>query len=140
MPSLTASISNYLIFIAMKTAVYILAACLMAWVAMPQQANAQTLRNSSNAVLCKISSDGTVTSPSNATLGKFASDGTIRNASNATLGKVSSDGTVRNASNATLGKISSDGTVRNASNATIGTAKGVDPEWAAAYFFFKFFK
>ena len=90
----------------MKTAVYILAACLMAWIAMPQQADAQTLRNSSNAVLCKISSDGTVTSPSNAT----------------------------------LGKISSDGTVRNASNATIGTAKGVDPEWAAAYFFFKFFK
>lgn len=95
----------------------------MAWVAMPQQANAQTLRNSSNAVLCKISSDGTVMSPSNATLGKFASDGTIRSASNATLGKISSDGTVR-----------------NASNATIGTAKGVDPEWAAAYFFFKFFK
>ena len=89
MPSPTASISNYLIFIAMKTAVYILAACLMAWIAMPQQADAQTLRNSSNAVLCKISSDGTV---------------------------------------------------RNASNATIGTAKGVDPEWAAAYFFFKFFK
>ena len=140
MPSPTVSISNYLIFIAMKTAVYILAACLMAWIAMPQQADAQTLRNSSNAVLCKISSDGTVKSPSNATLGKFASDGTIRNASNAVLGKVSSDGTVRNASNATLGKISSDGTVRNASNATIGTAKGVDPEWAAAYFFFKFFK
>ena len=69
------------IFIAMKTALYVLAACLMAWVAMPQQADAQTLRNSSNAVLGRIDSDG-----------------------------------------------------------TIGMAKGVDPEWAAAYFFFKFFK
>ena len=73
----------------MKTALYVLAVCLMAWIAMPQQADAQTLRNSSNAP---------------------------------------------------LGRIDSDGTVRSPSNATIGTAKGVDPEWAAAYFFFKFFK
>ena len=42
----------------MKRAVYILAACLMAWIAMPQHTDAQTLRNASNAAIGKIDADG----------------------------------------------------------------------------------
>ena len=71
----------------MKRAIYILAACLMAWIAMPQHTDAQTLRNASNATIGKIDSDGTVRNASNAILGKISSDGTVRNASNATIGK-----------------------------------------------------
>ena len=71
----------------MKRAVYILAACLMAWIAMPQHTDAQTLRNASNAAIGKIDADGTVRNSSNATIGKISSDGTVRNASNATIGK-----------------------------------------------------
>ena len=37
----------------MKRAIYILAACLMAWIAMPQHTDAQTLRNASNATIGK---------------------------------------------------------------------------------------
>ena len=50
-------------------------------------------------------------------------------------------GRLYNASNATVASFSSDGTIRNASNASIGrTDSGVKKEWAAAYFFFNYFK
>ena len=65
---------------------------------------------------------------------------TLRNSSNSSIGSISSDGTVRNSSNSTIGKIESDGTVRNSSNSSIGKAEGVKRSWAAAYFFFDYFK
>ena len=64
----------------------------------------------------------------------------LRNSNNATIGKIDSDGTVRNSNNASIGKIDSDGTVRNSNNASIGKAKDVKREYAAAYFFFDYFK
>jgi hypothetical protein len=99
-----------------------------------------TVRNSSNSTIGKIESDGTIRNSSNSTIGKIESNGTFRNSSNSTIGKIESDGTVRNSSNSTIGKIESDGTVRNSSNSTIGKAEGVKRSWAAAYFFFDYFK
>jgi len=53
---------------------------------------------------------------------------------------MANDGTLRGASNSAIGKIERDGNVRNAQNAGIGSAGGVKMEWAAAFFFFDFFK
>ena len=120
-------------------------------------AQAQTIRNSNNASIATIESDGTVRNSSNSTigciesdgdirdrsnrsLGKLESDGTVRDRSNRSLGKIESDGTVRDQSNRTLGKVESDGTVRDSSNRTLGTAKGVPMRYAALYFFFDFFR
>ena len=73
-------------------------------------------------------------------MGKIDSDGTVRNASNQTPRKIASDGTVRNASNASLGRVDN-GSVRNASNVSIGrTDSNVKKEWAAVFYFFKFFQ
>lgn len=98
---------------------YILAACLMAWIAMPQQTSAQTLRGNSNQQI-----------------GSISSDGVIRNKSNSQVGKIESNGTIRDRNNAQIGKIESDGTVRNKNNSSIGRASGVKKEWAAVAFFF----
>ena len=43
----------------MKKKMYILAACLMAWIAMPQPIDAQVLRGNNNQQIGSISSDGT---------------------------------------------------------------------------------
>lgn len=103
----------------MKKMMYILAACLMAWIAMPQQTSAQTLRGNSNQQI-----------------GSISSDGVIRNKSNSQVGKIESNGTIRDRNNAQIGKIESDGTVRNKNNSSIGRASGVKKEWAAVAFFF----
>lgn len=64
----------------------------------------------------------------------------LRNGSNQKVGSIESNGTVRNASSQKVGTIESNGTIRNASNQTIGNASGVKKEWAAAFYFFDFFK
>ena len=72
------------------------------------------------------------------TLSMSAQD--LRNANNSCIGKIDSDGTVRNSSNSAIGKFDKDGTVRNANNSAIGYAKGVPVKYAAAFYFFNFFK
>lgn len=47
---------------------------------------AQTVRNSSNAYMGKVESDGTIRNSSNAYVGKIQSDGTIRDAQNRVVG------------------------------------------------------
>lgn len=120
-------------------------------------AQAQTIRNSNNASIATIESDGTVRNSSNSTIGciesdgdirdrsnayigKIESDGTVRDRNNAYIGRIESDGTVRNRNGSYLGKVESDGTVRDSSNRTLGTARGVPQRYAALYFFFDFFK
>ena len=103
-------------------------------------AQAQTIRNSNNASIATIESDGTVRNSSNATIGCIESDGTVRDGSNRSIGKIESDGTVRDRNNSYLGKVESDGTVRDRNNRTLGTARGVPQRHAALYFFFDFFK
>ncbi len=103
-------------------------------------AQAQTIRNSSNASIATIESNGTVRDGSNRSIGKIESDGTVRDRSNRSIGKIESDGTVRDSSNRSIGKVESDGTVRDSSNRTLGTAKGVPMRYAALYFFFDFFR
>lgn len=99
-----------------------------------------TVRNSSNSTIGCIESDGDIRDRSNAYIGKIESDGTVRDRNNAYIGRIESDGTVRNRNNSYLGKVESDGTVRDRSNRTLGTAKGVPMRYAALYFFFDFFK
>ena len=115
--------------------------------------HAQEIRNTSNAVVAKIESDGTVRDKSNFMvarindkgevrdasnryLGKIEADGTVRDKSNFSIGKIESNGTVRARNNFALGKVDSDGAVRDTSNRIIGYAKGVPMRYAALFFFF----
>ena len=99
-----------------------------------------TVRNASYTRIGQIDNDGTVRNASYTRIGQIDNDGTVRNASYTRIGQVDNDGTVRNASYTRIGQIDNDGTVRNASYTKIGTAKGVRKRWAAAFFFFNFFK
>jgi len=64
---------------------------------------------------------------------------TCRDKNNMTIGKIESDGTVRNASNMKIGTVERNGTVRDKSNMKIGSADGVNPTYAAVFFFFILF-
>ena len=61
---------------------------------------------------------------------------TLRDGNNSTVGKIERDGTIRDRNNSKIGKIDSDGTVRDRNNSTIGKADGVEPRYAALFFFF----
>ena len=77
----------------------------------------------------------TIRDSRNAMIGKVESNGTIRDSRNAMVGKVESNGTVRDSRNAMVGRIESNGTIRDSRNAMIGTAPGVAPRVAAVLFF-----
>ena len=64
---------------------------------------------------------------------------TIRDKSNMKIGSVDSDGTVRDASNMKIGSVERNGTVRDKSNMKVGSADGVNPTYAAVFFFFILF-
>ena len=55
------------------------------------------------------------------------------------IGSVDSDGTVRDASNMKIGSVERNGTVRDKSNMKVGSADGVNPTYAAVFFFFILF-
>ena len=115
---------------------------------------AQTCRDKNNMTIGKIESDGTVRNVSNMKIGCFdrgvirdasnmkvgSIDGsTIRDKSNMKIGSVDSDGTVRDASNMKIGSVERNGTVRDKSNMKVGSADGVNPTYAAVFYFFNLF-
>ena len=103
----------------------------------------------------KIESDGTVRNSSNMKIGSFDRNNVIRDASNMKvgsidgstirdknnmkIGSIESNGTVRDASNMKIGSVESNGTVRDGSNMKIGRADGVNPIYAAVFYFFNLF-
>lgn len=99
-----------------------------------------SLRNESNREIVRMYEDGAVRNASNQKIGTIESNGAVKNASNQKIGAVESDGTVKNEKNQKTGVIESNGTVKNGRNQKIGMATVVKKEWAAAYFFFDFFK
>ena len=115
---------------------------------------AQICRDKNNMTIGRIESDGTVRNASNMKIGCF-DRGVIRNASNMKIGRIEgstirdksnmkigyieSDGTVRDASNLKIGIVERNGTIRNKSNMKIGSADGVNPTYAAVFYFFNLF-
>lgn len=75
----------------MKRLLLMLVALLMSCMA----SNSQDLRSSSNMLIGKIESDGTVRNQTNVMIGKIGSDGTISSRNNITVGKIEKDGSIR---------------------------------------------
>jgi hypothetical protein len=137
----------------MKKIIYILAACLMAWIVMPQTTSAQELRKNGSLV-GKVTSDGKVWNKSGSQIGKFTSDGKVWNKSGSQIGTIDSNGSLRirnvsgkvdsngkvwNGSGQQIGTIDSNGKVWSKSGSQIGTASGVKKTYAAAFLFFNAF-
>ncbi|MBR5998303.1 MAG: hypothetical protein IK027_04275 [Deltaproteobacteria bacterium] len=64
----------------------------------------------------------------------------IRDSRGNSVGRIESNGTVRDGRGNSIGRIESSGTVRDGRGSSIGSAQGVNPHWAAAFFFFDFFR
>jgi hypothetical protein len=139
----------------MKHFLYILAACLMAWVFVPQTTSAQELRKGGSLV-GKVNSDGKVYNGTGQQIGTFNSNGSVFNKGGSQIGTINSDGSLRiknvsgkvdnsgmvTKNGSTVGRIDSDGKVWTAGNgggSQIGTAQGVKKTYAAAFFFFDAF-
>lgn len=80
--------------------------------------SAQTIRTTSNHLVAKIDSDGSVRDPNNHL-----------------VCKINSDGSVRDPNNHLLGKIADNGDVRDPNNHLLGRAVGIPKTWAALFFF-----
>ena len=98
-------------------------------------AQAQDIRNSSGSYMGKIESSGRVYNSSGSYSGRFDGD-RVYNSSGSYIGRIESGGRVYNSSGSYIGRIESGGRIYNSSGSYIGEARGVNPQWAAAYFFF----
>ena len=103
------------------------------FVAVPKT-QAQDLRNSSGSYIGRIESGGRVYNSSGSYSGRFDGD-RIYNSSGSYIGRIDG-GRVYNSSGSYIGRIESGGRIYNGSGSYIGEARGVRPDWAAAYFFF----
>ncbi|AVM51758.1 hypothetical protein C4H11_01210 [Bacteroides zoogleoformans] len=93
--------------------------------------------NKNNQKIGRIGRNGEIFSETNSMIGKCSS-GSYYNSSNQFIGKIEADGSVKNQNNQLIGTISG-GRVANASNQTIGYTQA-DRRWAAAFYFFNYFK
>ena len=86
----------------MRVVIYIMM-CLFANLLL--DANAQSIRNSSNMLVGKIETNGIVRDKNNMTIGKFESDGDVRYRNNMLVGKIEANGTIRDRNNMIIGKV-----------------------------------
>ena len=93
-----------------------------------------------NEVSVLFGRDGTVRDSDGNPLGRIDDDGAVRDRSGGPIGRIDGDGTVCDSDGSPLGRIDRDGAVWDKSGSIIGSARGMNPRWAAAYFFFDFFE